>query len=191
MGMPRDVFAQLLKEMDQHMLETIEAAKREFSMIRTGRANPAILDRVMVEYYGEKVPIKQVGTISAPEPRLLMISPWDKQMIKPIIGAITSSELGLNPNADGNLIRVPLPQLTTERRKELARMAGRKTEEAKVGLRNIRRDAVEKLRALQKEGTISEDDLRRFQDQVQKVTDAHIEQLDGVHTAKEREIMEG
>jgi ribosome recycling factor len=189
--MPKDVFAQLLKEMDQHMLETIDAAKREFSMIRTGRANPAILDRVMVEYYGEKVPIKQVGTISAPEPRLLMISPWDKQMIKPIIGAITSSELGLNPNADGNLIRVPLPQLTTERRKELARMAGRKTEEAKVGLRNTRRDAVEKLRAMQKEGTISEDDLRRFQDQVQKVTNAHIEQLDGVHAAKEREIMEG
>jgi ribosome recycling factor len=191
MGMPKDAFAQLLKEMDRHMLETIDAAKREFAMIRTGRANPAILDRVLVEYYGEKVPIKQVGTISAPEPRLLMISPWDKQMIKPIIGAITSSELGLNPNADGNVIRVPLPQLTTERRKELARMAGRKTEEAKVGLRNIRRDAVEKLRAMQKEGTISEDDLRRFQDQVQKVTDAHIEQLDGLHAAKEREIMEG
>jgi ribosome recycling factor len=191
MGMPKDAFAQLLKEMDVHMLETIDAAKREFAMIRTGRANPAILDRVLVEYYGEKVPIKQVGTISAPEPRLLMISPWDKQMIKPIIGAITSSELGLNPNADGNVIRVPLPQLTTERRKELARMVGRKTEEGKVGLRNIRRDAVEKLRAMQKDGTISEDDLRRFQDQVQKVTNAHIEQLDGLHAAKEREIMEG
>ena len=138
--MPKDAFAQLLKEMDRHMLETIDAAKREFAMIRTGRANPAILDRVLVEYYGEKVPIKQVGTISAPEPRLLMISPWDKQMIKPIVGAITSSELGLNPNTDGNVIRVPLPQLTTERRKELARMVGRKTEDGKVGLRNIRRD---------------------------------------------------
>ncbi len=191
MGMPKDAFAQLLKETDRHMLETIEAAKREFAMIRTGRANPAILDRVLVEYYGEKVPIKQVSTISTPEPRLLMISPWDKQMIKPIIGAITSSELGLNPNADGNVIRVPLPQLTTERRRELARMVGRKTEEGKVGLRNIRRDAVEKLRAMQKEGTISEDDLRRFQDQVQKVTDAHIEQLDGLHAAKERELIEG
>jgi ribosome recycling factor len=191
MGMPKDAFAQLLKEMDRHMLETIEAAKREFAMIRTGRANPAILDRVLVEYYGEKVPIKQVGTISAPEPRLLMISPWDKQMIKPIIGAITSSELGLNPNADGNVIRVPLPQLTTERRRELARMVGRKTEEGKVGLRNVRRDAVEKLRAMQKDGTISEDDLRRFQDQVQKITDAHIEQIDKLHRAKEREIMEG
>jgi len=191
MGMPKDAFAQLLKEMDRHMLETIDAAKREFAMIRTGRANPAILDRVLVEYYGEKVPIKQVGTISTPEARLLMISPWDKQMIKPIIGAITSSELGLNPNADGNVIRVPLPQLTTERRRELARMVGRKTEEGKVGLRNVRRDAVEKLRAMQKEGTISEDDLRRFQDQVQKITDAHIEQIDGLHRSKEREIMEG
>ncbi len=191
MGMPKDAFAQLLKETDQHMLETIDAVKREFAMIRTGRANPAILDRVLVEYYGEKVPIKQVGTISTPEPRMLMISPWDKQMIKPIIGAITSSELGLNPNTDGNVIRVPLPQLTTERRRDLARMVGRKTEEGKVGLRNVRRDTVEKLRAMQKAGTISEDDLRRFQDQVQKVTDAHIEQVDGLHRAKEREIMEG
>ena len=189
--MPKDAFAQLLKEMDRHMLETIEAAKREFAMIRTGRANPAILDRVLVEYYGEKVPIKQVGTISAPEPRLLMISPWDKQMIKPIIGAITSSELGLNPNADGNVIRVPLPQLTTERRRELAKQVSRKAEEAKVGVRSTRRETIEKLRSMQRDSTISEDDLDRYQEQVQKITDAHIKQIEAAEKAKAEEVLAG
>ena len=189
--MRTDDISQLMKDGDHRMLEAIDAAKRDFAMIRTGRANPAILDRVRVEYYGQMVPVKQVGTISAPDPRLLMISPWDKSMIKPIVDAITSSDLGLNPNTDGNVIRVPLPQLTTERRKELARIVARKTEEGKVAIRNIRRDTVEKLRSMQKDGKISEDDLRRFQEQVQKITDAHIEQLDNVQEAKEREIMEG
>lgn len=189
--MPTDIIAELMKETDRHMLETIDATKREFAMIRTGRANPAILDRVMVEYYGERVPVKQVGTISTPEPRLLMISPWEKGMIKPIVDAITSSDLGLNPNTDGNVIRVPLPQLTTERRRELARMVARKTEEGKVGIRNTRRDTVDKLRSMQKDGKMSEDDLRRFQDQVQKITDAHIEQLDQLQQGKEKEVMEG
>jgi ribosome recycling factor len=185
-----DVVQQLLKESDRRMLEAIEAVKHEFSLIRTGRANPAVLDRIRVEYYGQMVPIKQVATISAPEPRLLVISPWDKQMTKPVIDAITSSDLGLNPNSDGNVIRVPLPQLTTERRKELAKIVARKTEEGKVSVRNVRRDTVEKLRAMEKDGTISEDDLRRFQDQAQKVTDGHIEQLDAAHASKEREILE-
>ena len=189
--MPKDIIAQLMKETDQHMLETIDATKREFAMIRTGRANPAVFDRVLVEYYGEQVPIKQVGTISTPEPRLMMISPWEKSMIKPIVDAITSSELGLNPGSDGNVIRVPLPQLTTERRRELARMVARKTEDGKVGIRSVRRDTVERLREMQKEGKISEDDLRRFQDQVQKITDTHIEQIGKLHESKEREIMEG
>jgi len=185
-----DVVQRLLKETDRHMLEAIEAVKHEFSLIRTGRANPAVLDRIRVEYYGQTVPIKQMATVSAPEPRLLVISPWDKQMTKPVIDAITSSDLGLNPNSDGNVIRVPMPQLTTERRKELAKIVARKTEEGKVEVRNVRRETVEKLRAMQKDGTISEDDLRRFQDQAQKVTDGHIEQLDVAHTGKEREILE-
>ena len=189
--MPRDIIAQMMKETDRHMLESIDATKREFAMIRTGRANPAILDRVVVEYYGEKVPIKQVGTISTPEPRLLLIAPWDKAMIKPIVGAITSSELGLNPNTDGSVIRVPLPQLTTERRQELARMVARKTEEGKVSIRNVRRDTLEELRKMEKGGKMSEDDLRRFQDKLQKVTDAHIEQLEKLQQSKEREIMSG
>ena len=188
--MPKDIIAQLMKATDEHMLATIEAAKREFSMIRTGRSNPAILDRVLVEYYGERVPVKQVGTISAPEPRLLMISVWDKTMVKPIVNAVTSSELGLNPSVDGNIIRLPLPQLTTDRRKELAKMVAQKSEEGKIAIRNSRRETLEKLRALKSDGKISEDDIHRFQDQVQKITDAHIEQLDKLQAAKEREIME-
>jgi len=189
--MPKDIVAQLMKDADRHMVEAIEAFKSEFSMIRTGRANPAILDRVLVQYYGEMVPVKHVSNISVSEPRMLVISPWDKSMTKPIMDAITSSDLGLNPNSDGTVIRVPLPRLTTERRRELARLVAHKTEAGKVAVRNIRRDSLERLRVLQKDGKISEDDLRRFQEQLQKLTDAHIEQLDGLHQGKEREIMEG
>jgi len=185
-----DAVQQLLKDTDRQMLEAVDAVKREYSLIRTGRANPAILDRVRVEYYGQMSPLNQVSTVSAPEARLLVISPWDKQMIKPIIDAITTSDLGLNPMSDGNIIRVPLPQLTTERRKELAKVVARKTEEGRVSVRNVRRDTVDKLRSMQKQGTISADDLRRFQDQVQKVTDGHIEQLSAAEKAKEKELME-
>jgi len=188
--MSTDSVSRLMKETDTHMVDALAAVKREFSLIRTGRANPAVLDRIRVEYYGQNMPINQVATVSAPEPRLLVISPWDKQMIKPIIDAITSSDLGLNPNTDGNLIRIPLPQLTTERRQELVKVVARKTEEGKVSLRNIRRDAIEQLRSMQKNGDISEDDLRRFQGQVQKITDGHIEQLDVMEKAKNEEIME-
>ena len=189
--MPKDAISATMKDTDSHMLQVIEALKHEFSMVRTGRANPAILDRITVPYYGEAVPVKQVGAISTPEPRMLMIQPWDKAMVKPIIDAITSSDLGLNPSTDGNLIRVPLPQLTTERRRELAKQVAKKAEEGKVGVRNVRRDAVEKLRKMKDSSEISEDDLRRFQEQVQKITDAHIAQVDQLHKAKEREIMEG
>jgi ribosome recycling factor len=189
--MPKDVIAQLMKTADERMLQAVEALKREFSMIRTGRANPAVLDRVLVEYYGQKVPVKQVGTISAPEPRMLLIAAWDKTMVKPIIDAITSSELGLNPNADGNMIRVPLPHLTTERRQELSKMAAHRAEEFRVEVRNFRREVLEKLRAMEKDGDITKDDLRRYQEQVQKVTEAHIEQIDLLTKAKEKEIAEG
>ncbi len=185
-----DKVSELIKNTDQHMLQTLEALQREYSLIRTGRANPAILDRVFVEYYGDRVPVKQVASIAAPEPRLLTITPWDKAMTKKIIDAITSSDLGLNPSTDGSIIRVPLPQLTTERRKELAKLVARKAEESRVATRNIRRDTVDKLRSLEKSGAISEDDLHRHQEQVQKVTDAHIEQIAVIEKAKEREVME-
>jgi ribosome recycling factor len=187
---PKDKIAELMKEIDHRMLESIDVTKREYAMVRTGRANPAVLDRVRVEYYGEKVPIKQVGAISIPEPRMLMVAPWDKSMVKPVVDAITSSNLGLNPNTDGTVIRIPLPQLTTERRQELARIVARTAEDGKVAIRNIRRDAVEMLRAMKKSGEISEDDLRRFQEQVQTITDAHTEQLSEAQETKEREIME-
>jgi ribosome recycling factor len=189
--MPTDAINHLLKETDRHMLESIEAVKREFNSIRTGRANPSILDRIRVEYYGQMMPISQVATVSAPEPRLLVISPWDKQMAKPIIDAITSSDLGLNPSTDGNLIRVPVPQLTTERRRELAKIVAKKTEDGKIAIRNTRRDTVEKLRAIQKDGKMSEDDLHRHTEHAQKVTDGHISQLEQAHAAKDKEIMEG
>jgi ribosome recycling factor len=185
-----DPVQRLMKETDSHMLAGIESVKREFNLIRTGRANPAILDRIRVEYYGQMMPINQVATVTAPEPRLLMIQPWDKQMIKPIVDAITSSDLGLNPMSDGSVIRLPLPQLTTERRQELVKLVARKTEEGKVALRSTRRDAVERLRGMQKSGDISEDDLRRFQDQVQKVTDGHVKQLEKIEAAKDKEITE-
>ncbi len=188
--MPAAEVNKLLEETDQHMQQTMESLKREYSLIRTGRANPAILDRVMVEYYEERVPIKQVGTIASPEPRLLTITPWDKGMIKKISDAITSSELGLNPASDGNVIRLPLPPLTTERRKELVKQVARKGEEARVATRNIRRDAVERLRSMEKAGTITEDELRRYQEQVQKLTDSHIEQIGVTEKAKEKEVME-
>lgn len=188
--MAADEVTTLIKSTDEHMVQALEALKREYSLIRTGRANPTILDRVLVEYYGDNLPVKQVATIGAPEPRLLTITPWDKTAIKSIVDAITSSDLGLNPISDGNIIRVPIPQLTTERRRELARVVQRKAEEARISVRNIRRDAIEKLRSMEKNGDISEDESRRHQDQVQKVTDAHIEQIAVVEKAKEREVME-
>jgi ribosome recycling factor len=188
--MAAEEVAKLIKDADEHMVQALEALKREYSLIRTGRANPAILDRVLVAYFDDHVPIKQVATIGAPEPRLLTITPWDKTVIKKIIDAITSSDLGLNPISDGNLIRVPIPQLTTERRRELAKGVAKKAEECRISMRNIRRDVIDKLRAQEKSGAISEDDLRRHQEQVQKVTDAHIEQIAVVEKAKEREVLE-
>lgn len=189
--MSEDALVEVLKESDKRMVQSLESLKRELATIRTGRANPSILDRVRVEYYGEKVPVNQVGTISAPEARLLLVSVWDKEMVKPVVDAITSSDLGLNPNSDGNIIRVPLPQLTTERRKELAKQVSRKSEDAKVGVRNTRREMIEKLRSMQRSGTISEDDLDRYQEQVQKITDAHIKQVEAAEGAKADEVLAG
>jgi len=189
--MSEDALIKLLKESDKRMVQSLESLTRELATIRTGRASPSVLDRVRVEYYGDKVPVKQVGTISAPEARLLLISVWDKAMVKPVVDAITSSDLGLNPNNDGNIIRVPLPQLTTERRRELAKQVSRKAEEAKVGVRSTRRETIEKLRSMQRDSTISKDDLDRYQEQVQKITDAHIKQIEAAEKAKAEEVLAG
>jgi len=184
------MIADVTRDAESKMQQTIEATKREFATIRTGRANPAILDNIQVEAYDSRMPINQLATISAPEPRLLVVSPWDKSVLGAIRNAITTSNLGLNPQSDGNILRIPLPQLTEERRKELAKMVSRRTEESKVAIRNVRRDAIEDLRKLEKNHEITEDDLKRAQDQVQKLTDKYIQEVDRLHDAKVAEIME-
>lgn len=179
-----------LLETRHKMKAAIEHTRAEFASIRTGRANPALLDKITVNYYGTNVPVNQVANISAPEPRLLVIAPWDKSMVPEIQKAITSSDLGLNPSSDGSLLRIPLPALTEERRKDLVKVVGKKTEEGKIAIRNIRREAIEELRKREKKHEISEDDLHRVQDEVQKVTDEFVTQLDEFHSAKEEELME-
>ncbi|MGI6097763.1 MAG: ribosome recycling factor [Dethiobacteria bacterium] len=180
----------LYSEMETKMKKTIEALKREFATLRAGRATPSLLDKVDVDYYGTKTPLKQLANISAPEPRLLVVQPWDKGAIADIEKAILKSDLGLTPNNDGNIIRISIPQLTEERRKELVKFVRKKTEEGRVAIRNQRRDANEQLKALEKGGKISEDDLRRAQEEVQKITDQNIKVLEEVLAEKEKEIME-
>lgn len=179
-----------LKTMEERMKEAIEAAKREFAVIRTGRANPSLLDRVLVEYYGDHVPVRNVATISAPEPRMLVVKPFDRNTGPAIRKAIQASDLGLNPNLEGEIIRVPLPALTEERRRDLVKEVNKKTEEKKVELRNARRDAIEEMRKLEKSHQVSEDELRRFQDQAQKLTDSYSVKLDELQKAKDKELME-
>ncbi|UCH35079.1 MAG: ribosome recycling factor [Armatimonadota bacterium] len=180
----------IMSETAQRMDHAIEGIRREFASIRSGRANPALVDQIMVEAYETRMPLIQLATIAAPEPRLLVITPWDKTLIGAIRNALTQSDLGLNPASDGNILRVPVPELSEERRKDLAKVVGRKTEEGRVAVRNIRRDAIEELRKLQKAGDVSEDDAKRAQEDVQKTTDAHIEEINHLHEAKVAEIME-
>lgn len=173
-----------------HMQKAVEAAKREFASVRTGRASPALLERVTVDYYGTPTPITQVATVTVPEPRLLLIQPWDKSLVREIERAIQKSDLGLVPNSDGTLIRLPIPSLTGERRKDLAKLAHKQAEEARVAVRNIRRDHKDKLERLEKKGELSEDEVRRAVDELQKLTDRHIAEIDTLLSAKEKEITE-
>ncbi|MCC3864674.1 ribosome recycling factor [Terrisporobacter petrolearius] len=176
-------------KLQQQMDKTIEALKFEFSTIRAGRANAQMLDKIRVDYYGTPTPINQVGSISVPEPRTLMISAWDKSAMKEIEKAIRNSDLGLNPTNDGEVIRINVPALTEERRKELCKQAKKASEEFKVRLRNERRDANDKLKKLEKEGEITEDELKKAQDNVQKMTDKYIKEIDVLLDAKEKDIM--
>ena len=182
--------ADILKASQEGMDKVIEATKRDFSAIRTGRANPAILERVQVECYGALTPLKQIAGISAPEPRLLVVQPWDKSIINNVEKAIQKADLGLNPTNDGSVIRLVIPQLTEERRKELVRMVKKDAEEKRVLVRNIRRDAKDKIKKLEKDGLISEDESRKTMDEIQKLTDKYIEEIDKLLAAKEAEIME-
>jgi len=180
----------ILKAGRKNMDKVIEATKRDFSVIRTGRANPAILERVQVECYGSETPLKQIAGISAPEPRLLVVQPWDKSIINEVEKAIQKADLGLNPTNDGTVIRLAIPQLTEERRKELVRMVKKEAEEKRVLVRNIRREAKEKIKKLEKDGSISEDESRKTMDEIQKLTDEYVADIDKLLANKEAEIME-
>lgn len=181
---------EVLREAERKMKNVIESARRDFAAVRTGRANPALLDRIQVEYYGTMTPLNQLANVSAPEPRLLVIQPWDKNSLKNIEKAILKSELGLTPNSDGSVIRIAIPQLTEERRKELVRLVRREAEEKRVAIRNVRREANDTFKSLQKEGKLSEDESRRAQSEVQDLTDKYIARIDEMLEAKEAEIME-
>ncbi len=180
----------VLKNAKEKMAKTCSSYEREMQSVRAGRANPQVLDRIMVDYYGTPTPINQVGNISVPEARLLVIAPWEAKMITPIEKAIQTSDLGLNPSNDGKIIRLVFPELNEERRRELTKVASRACEEAKVAIRNIRRDAMEQIKKLKKNSEITEDDQKKAEEDLQKITDKGIKDVEAVYTAKEREIME-
>ena len=174
----------------EKMHKSIEVLKHEMATIRTGRASPALLDRVQVEYFGSQTPINMLATVAAPEPRLLTIQPWDRQTLVAIEKAIQKSDLGLNPTNDGTVIRLAIPALNDERRRELVRLVQRRLEEARVAVRNCRRDAVESLRKEEREKMVSEDEMKRGQERIQKLTDKFVAEVDEIGKGKEREILE-
>lgn len=179
-----------IKAAGQHMERALEALKREFAGVRTGKATPALLDTVRVEAYGSLVPLNQVATVSAPEPRLLVVQPWDRGMFGPIEKALQMSELGLNPSNDGKVIRVPIPALTEERRREYVKLLHKMAEEARVSIRHARKEANDEIKRRQKDAELSEDEARREQDEIQKLTDRYIQTVDEHLRHKEAEVME-
>ena len=179
----------IMTDLEDRMDKCIKSLEREYLTIRTGRANPAILDNVKVESYGSFMPINQVATVSCPEPRLIMIQPWDKSNISAIEKAILKSDLSLNPASDGNVIRIQIPELTEERRKELVKVVKTKSEDAKVAIRNVRRDGNDMIKEIEKEKTISEDESKAAQANIQKVTDKYIEKAQKLAENKEKEIL--
>lgn len=178
-----------LKVYEDKMTRTLEVLKEDFGSIRAGRANPHVLDKIRVDYYGTPTPIQQVGNISVPEPRMLQIQPWDRSMIKAIEKAIMTSELGINPNNDGSVIRLIFPEMTEERRKDLAKDVKKKGEAAKIAIRNVRRDANDAFKKMEKADEISEDDLDKMIEKIQKLTDKMTEQVDKAVDVKTKEIM--
>ena len=180
----------IYQETRDNMGKSIDALKNEFNRVRTGRASLTILDGIRVDYYGTLTPLNQMATLSVPESRLITIQPWDVSVIKEIEKAILKSDLGLTPSNDGKIIRISIPPLTEERRKELVKVINKISEDHKIAVRNIRRDSNELLKGLKKDGDISEDDSFKAQDQVQKITDEHIKLIDDVNKDKEKEILE-
>ena len=179
-----------IKEFKARMIKTAEVLSTQFDTVRAGRANAAVLDQIEVDYYGSPTPIRQIASISSPDPRTLLIQPWDGSTLKLIEKAILTSELGINPQNDGRVIRLVFPQLTEERRKELAKQVRKYGEEAKVAVRNIRRDAMDKFKKEQKKGEITEDDLKDLEKDMQKLTDDYTKEVDKLTTAKEKELFE-
>jgi ribosome recycling factor len=180
----------LLGDADRRMQKAIEALKLDLSAIRTGRASSALVDRITVDYYGTPTPISQVATISVPEARLLVIQPWDRKMLTDIEKAIQKSDLGINPSNDGQVIRLAIPPLNEERRRDMVKTVHKKLDEHKVAIRNVRRDAHDKLRDREKKKEISEDELKRSTDRLQKLTDRFIDEMDKIGKSKEQEILE-
>ena len=177
------------KAYDQKMLKTIEVVKSNFASVRAGRANAGVLDRITVEYYGTPTPLNQVAAISSPDPRTLMIQPWDGSLLKAIEKAIQTSDLGINPQNDGKIIRLAFPQLTEERRKELVKQIAKYAEGGKVAIRNIRRDAVDAFKAQKKNGEITEDDMKIAEKDIQKLTDDMCKEIDALVEKKEKELL--
>src|SRR5213083_3159316 len=180
----------LIQDATRRMDKSVESAQAEFATLRTGRASPALLDRLQIDYYGQKTPLKQLATIGAPEPRLLTIQPFDPNSLATIERAIQESDLGLTPSNDGKLIRLPIPQLTEERRKELVKVVRHMAEEGRVAVRNVRRDAIKHLEELVKNGSVGDDEERAAEGRVQKLTDEHVAKIEELLKRKEAEIME-
>ena len=180
----------VLSDADSRMAKAVEFLSRDVSTLRTGRATTSLVEGVMVDYYGTPTPLNQLATITVPEARLIVVQPYDRQAMQSIEKGLQRSDTGLNPSSDGTVIRLAVPPLTQERRREIVRVLKRKVEDSKVAVRNVRRDALERLRSMEKDKSLSQDDNRRAQDRLQKATDAHIGELDKVSSAKEAEIMQ-
>ncbi len=180
----------IIKQAEEKMKKSLSALEDEFNTLRTGRASPALFDKIRVEYYGNPTPLNQMATISVPEARLVVIQPWDKSTIGDIEKAIQKSELSLNPSNDGKVIRISIPPLTEDRRKEYVKLAKSMAEQSRVSIRNVRRDANDELKKAEKDGELSEDELKRAEDEVQKLTDRYVEDINTMLEAKETEILE-
>jgi ribosome recycling factor len=179
-----------MAECEQKMSKSLEAFARDLATIRAGKATTALLDNIRVDYYGTPTPVKQIASISAPEARLLIVQPWEKNMLKEVSRAIQTSDLGLNPQDDGQVLKIPIPPLNEERRRDLVKLAHKLSEDSKVSVRSTRRDVIDQLKKSQKDGELPEDDSRRLVDQVQKLHDKYIAQLEEVLKKKEAEVME-
>ena len=183
------MYKETIKAAGEKMDKTLNVIQKDLATLRAGRANPQILDKITVDYYGTQTPLNQLGNISSPEPRMLVISLWDAKMISQVEKAIQKSDIGINPSNDGKVIRLVIPELNEERRKELCKQVRKQVEEGKVAVRSIRRDAMETMKKMKKDSTITEDDLKVGETDLQKVTDAHIKDLDKIGADKEKEIM--